>query len=62
MGIAFAVALCFTLISVPLARKIAEKIGAIDVPKDTRRMHKVPTPRLGGLAVFLGFLVSVPRS
>lgn len=59
MGIAFAVALCFTLISVPLARKIAEKIGAIDVPKDTRRMHKVPTPRLGGLAVFLGFLVSV---
>lgn len=59
MGIAFVVALGFTWISVPLARKIAEKIGAIDVPKDARRMHKVPTPRLGGLAVFLGFLVSV---
>lgn len=59
MGIAFAVAFCFTMLCVPLARKIAEKIGAIDVPKDTRRMHKVPTPRLGGLAVFLGFLVSV---
>lgn len=59
MGIAFVVAFGFTWISVPLARKIAEKIGAIDVPKDARRMHKVPTPRLGGLAVFLGFLVSV---
>ena len=59
MGIAFVIALCFTWISVPMARKIAEKIGAIDVPKDTRRMHKTPTPRLGGLAVYFGFLVSV---
>ena len=41
----------------PVAKKIAHKIGAIDVPKDERRMHKEPIPRLGGLAVFLAFLV-----
>ena len=59
MGIAFAVALCFTLISVPLARKIAEKIGAIDVPKDTRRMHKGSDAAARWTRSFLGFLVSV---
>ncbi len=50
-------ALSFVL--TPVVKRIAHKIGAIDVPKDNRRMHKVPIPRLGGLAVFFGFLVSV---
>ena len=40
----------------PLVKRFAYKIGAIDVPKDTRRMHKKPTPRLGGLAIFIGFM------
>jgi len=43
----------------PVAKYIASKIGAIDVPKDDRRMHKRPIPRLGGLAVFFAFLVTV---
>ena len=30
-----------------------------DRPKDDRRMHKVPVPRLGGLAIFIGFMVSI---
>ena len=38
---------------------LAYKVGAIDVPRDARRMHKVPIPRLGGLAIFIGFMVSV---
>jgi len=37
---------------------LAHKIGAVDVPKDNRRMHDHPIPRIGGLAIFLGFLVS----
>ena len=45
--------------STPLVKKMAYKVGAIDVPKDNRRMHKVPIPRLGGLAIFLGFFLSV---
>ncbi len=41
---------------VPLAKKIALHIGAIDCP-DERKVHIIPTPRLGGLAIFLAFLV-----
>ncbi len=49
----------FTFAFVPVAKAVAEKIGAIDIPKDDRRMHKYPIPRLGGLAIFLGFLIGV---
>lgn len=44
--------------STPSVRVLAYKLGAIDIPKDNRRMHKVPIPRLGGLAIFLGFIVT----
>lgn len=56
-----AAALCAGLISfttTPLARVFAFKVGAVDVPKDERRMHNKPIPRLGGLAIFLGFSVA----
>ena len=39
----------------PLVKKMAYKVGAIDVPKDSRRMHKKPIPRLGGLPLPLPF-------
>ena len=39
--------------------KNRKKIGAVDVPKDERRMHKRAMPKFGGPAVILGFLVSV---
>ncbi len=42
----------------PLVINLAYKIGAIDVPKDNRRVHKKPIPRLGGLAIFSGFMIS----
>lgn len=57
--IAFIVAFVITFIATPFVKKLAFKIGAIDVPKDSRRMHKKPTARLGGLAIFLGFVLSV---
>ncbi len=43
----------------PLVRVLAFKLGAIDIPKDERRMHKKPTPLIGGLAIFLAFTISV---
>lgn len=55
----FIVAFIMTFAATPFAQKIAFKIGAIDVPKDKRRMHKIPKARLGGIAIFYGFLVSV---
>lgn len=59
MILAFFVAFVFSFAFVPVARTVAEKIGAIDVPRDERRMHKHSLPRLGGFAIFLGFLISV---
>ena len=56
---AFIISFLFTFLSVPFVKRIAHKIGAIDIPKDSRRMHKKPIPRLGGLAIVIGFLVSV---
>ena len=53
--------ICSVVISfgaTPIVKKFAYKIGAVDVPKDNRRMHKDPIPRLGGLAIFFGFLFS----
>ncbi len=41
----------------PPVKRLAYRIGAIDVPKDGRRMHKKPIPRLGGLAIYFSFLL-----
>lgn len=56
---AFIVALIISFAATPLVKKLAFKIGAVDVPKDKRRMHKKPMALLGGLAIFYGFIVSV---
>ncbi len=53
--VAFLVAFAAT----PMVISLAHKLNAIDVPKDTRRVHKKPTPLIGGLAIFYGFIVSV---
>ncbi len=55
----FFIAAFVALIITPIVKKLAEKLGAIDVPKDDRRVHKKPIPRLGGLAIYMGFMVSV---
>ena len=51
-------ALLVALITTPVVKSLAERVGAVDVPKDARRMHDHPIPRMGGLAIFLGFLLS----
>ena len=48
-----ALIICASL--VPIARRLAFKIGAVDVPKDQRRIHTKPIARLGGSAIFLAF-------
>ena len=52
-------ALIVALVATPVVKSLAFKMGAMDVPKDNRRMHDHPIPRMGGLAIFLGFLLSV---
>ena len=58
MIFAFIVSFAFTFATTPLVRRFAFKIGAIDISKDNRRMHKKPTPRIGGLAIIFGFTVA----
>ena len=55
----FLVAFLVTFAATPLAKIVAYKIGAVDIPKDSRRVHKEPIARLGGLAIFYGFIISV---
>ena len=57
--LALGVAMLVSFSSTPLVKKMAYKVGAIDVPKDGRRMHDHPIPRLGGLAIALAFLLTV---
>ena len=55
---ALLVAAIVAFIATPVVRSLAFKIGAVDVPKDNRRMHNHPIPRMGGLAIFFGFILS----
>ena len=57
--LALLAALMVSFLMTPVVKTFAYKIGAVDVPKDSRRMHKIPIPRLGGLAIFIGFMVSI---
>ena len=61
LKIVLAAALSFviSLVMTPQVKKFAETIGAMDVPKDERRVHNHPIPRMGGLAIFMGFLASI---
>ena len=43
----------------PFAVFFAPKIGAMDIPKDSRRVHNKPIPRFGGVAIYIGMMVSV---
>lgn len=58
VAVALVVAALVSFLMTPLVKSFAHKIGAVDVPKDNRRMHDHPIPRMGGLAIFLGFLFS----
>ncbi len=58
IAIAFLLAFITAYVITPYTIRLARKIGALDLPKDKRKIHKNAMPRLGGLAVLCGFLVS----
>jgi UDP-GlcNAc:undecaprenyl-phosphate GlcNAc-1-phosphate transferase len=60
IGITIA-AVCAGLVTwavTPIVRRWAEKQGAVDQPGG-RRINSQPLPRMGGIAIFLGFLLAV---
>ena len=59
IAIAFILAFIVSFMATPYTIKIAKRIGAVDIPKDQRRMHTKKMPKFGGPAVILGFLVSM---
>lgn len=54
----FLVALAVTFVLTPVVKDFAIRIGAVDKP-DARKVHHGLIPRLGGLAIYVGFMVSV---
>lgn len=54
--VAFALALAATGCATPFVRRLAVRLGAVDQPGG-RRVHSLPTPRLGGLAIFVGLVL-----
>lgn len=56
---AFALAGLLSFWLTPHVSEFAHKVGAMDIPQDGRRMHKKPTPRMGGLAIFMGFMAAL---
>ena len=58
MLMVFVIACVATAILTPFSIRLAYKVGAIDVPKDERRAHAKPMPRIGGLAFIAGFFIA----
>ena len=55
----FLVAIAVTALVTPLSIRLAKKTHALDVPRDDRRMHDRPIPRIGGLAIFAGSALAI---
>jgi len=53
--VGFFLALVVTLVLTPLVRRLAPAVGAVDLPSG-RRVNKRQVPRLGGIAIIIGFL------
>lgn len=47
-----------SLLLTPLIRKLAFRIGAVDIPKDNRRVHKKAMPLIGGLAIYISMVIT----
>ncbi|MDR0596750.1 MAG: hypothetical protein LBG50_04355, partial [Clostridiales Family XIII bacterium] len=54
-----AIPLVVTLALTPVSMRVAGRIGAIDIPKDERRMHNRPVPCFGGMAIFAGVILAL---
>ena len=54
----FVVALVFSVVGTPLARRLALASGIVDAP-NARKVHKEPTPLLGGAAIYLAFMLAL---
>lgn len=55
----FLATLGITLALTPVVGRLASRYGFVDVPTKPKHVHRQPTPRLGGVSLYLAFLVGV---
>jgi len=55
----FAFSLALSFVATRQVRDIATRKGLVSTPQDGRHVHQTPLPRLGGVAIFLAFSVSL---
>ncbi len=58
-AITFALSLAACLLITPLVIRMAVRLGHFDVPDEERHVHTEPTPRIGGIAIYLSFMLSL---
>ena len=58
LAITFLIAFITSYVFTPYTVRLARKVKALDKPKDKRKVHKKIMPRLGGIAIVIGFLIS----
>jgi len=58
MIMTFVIACVATAILTPFTIRLAYRLGAVDIPKDERRVHSKPMPRIGGLSFIAGFFIA----
>ncbi len=56
--VVFTGVLLLAVLSTPWARWMGLRLGVVDQPDPARRVHTVPTPRLGGMAIFVSTLIA----
>jgi UDP-GlcNAc:undecaprenyl-phosphate GlcNAc-1-phosphate transferase len=54
----FASAFILVLGATPIIRRLANRLGFVDRP-DARRIHRMPVPLLGGIAIYAGFILAL---
>jgi UDP-GlcNAc:undecaprenyl-phosphate GlcNAc-1-phosphate transferase len=54
----FLISLTLSLVTTPIAKNLGQKWGAIDLP-DERKLHQLPIPRNGGLAIVFTYFVTL---
>lgn len=62
LGVSFLIAFAFTYFLVPVVSIMARRLGAVDKPDNNRKIHRKPTPRLGGIAIYAGIISGVAAS
>jgi UDP-GlcNAc:undecaprenyl-phosphate/decaprenyl-phosphate GlcNAc-1-phosphate transferase len=58
-AVLFITALACALVLTPVVRQRAHKYGVVDHPDGQRKLHSTPIPRLGGIAVFCAFYLTI---